>query len=217
MEPFVIALVAGSAVLHVAWNVRLKSAGDTLLTATIGLLVGALVIVPVGTAVWWLDGANPLPPEGLALGLVSGLIEAIYFALLAGAYRRGDLSVVYPIARGTAPLILVAVGVGLLGERLGIAGWIGVACLLAGFLALQRPWLALRSALANGRRPGAPGPIAFAVATGIAIAAYSTVDRVGTRLIDPLPYAALIVGGVALVNARFGARRVFEPSPPAVD
>ena len=135
---------------------------------------------------------HPLPPEGLALGLVSGLIEAIYFALLAGAYRRGDLSVVYPIARGTAPLILVAVGVGLLGERLGTAGWIGVACLLAGFLALQRPWLAVRSALANGRRPGAPGPIAFAVATGIAIAAYSTVDRVGTRLIDPLPYAALI-------------------------
>ena len=119
MEPLVIVLVAGSAVLHVAWNVRLKSAGDTLLAATIGLLVGALVIVPIGTAVWWLDGANPLPPEGLALGLVSGLIEAIYFALLAGAYRRGDLSVVYPIARGTAPLILVAVGVGLLGERLG--------------------------------------------------------------------------------------------------
>ena len=161
MEPLVIVLVAGSAVLHVAWNVRLKSAGDTLLAATIGLLVGALVIVPVGTAVWWLDGAIPLPPEGLALGLVSGLIEAIYFALLAGAYRRGDLSVVYPIARGTAPLILVAVGVGLLGERLGTAGWIGVACLLAGFLALQRPWLALRSALADGRRPGVPGPIAL--------------------------------------------------------
>ena len=78
MEPLVIVLVAGSAVLHVAWNVRLKSAGDTLLAATIGLLVGALVIVPVGSAVWWLDGANPLPPEGLALGLVSGLIEAIY-------------------------------------------------------------------------------------------------------------------------------------------
>ena len=192
MEPLVIVLVAGSAVLHVAWNVRLKSAGDTLLAAAIGLLVGALVIVPVGTLAWWLEGAHPLPAEGVALGLVSGLIEAVYFALLAGAYRRGDLSVVYPIARGTAPLILVAVGVGLLGERLGTAGWIGVACLLAGFLALQRPWLALRSALAERRRPGSPGPIAFAVATGVAIAAYSTVDRVGTRLIDPLPYAALI-------------------------
>ena len=193
-------MVAGSAVLHVAWNVRLKSAGDPLTAAAIGLGVGALVIVPVGTAVWWLGGAEPLPVAGLALGLVSGLIEAVYFFLLAGAYRRGDLSVVYPIARGTAPLILVAVGVGLLGERLGTAGWIGVACLIAGFLALQRPWVALHSALTGRRRPGGPGPTAFAVATGVAIAAYTTVDRVGTRLIDPVPYAGLIwlSGSVAL-------------------
>ena len=200
MDPLVIALVALSGVLHVAWNVRIKSAGDPLLAAAIGLVVGALVIVPAGAALWWLDGAEPLPAEGLALGLLSGLIEAVYFFLLAGAYLRGDLSVVYPIARGTAPLILVVVGVTLLGERLGTAGWVGVACLLAGFLALQRPWMAVRSALANGRRPGAPGPIAFAVATGVAIAAYTTVDRVGTRLIDPVPYAALIwlSGSIAL-------------------
>jgi drug/metabolite transporter (DMT)-like permease len=192
VEPLVILLVAGSAVLHVAWNVRLKSAGDPLTAAAIGLAVGALVIVPAGAAAWWVSGAESLPAEGLALGLLSGLIEAVYFFLLAGAYRRGDLSVVYPIARGTAPLILVAVGVGLLGERLGTAGWVGVAFLLAGFLALQQPWVAVRSALADRRRPGAPGPIAFAVATGIAIAAYTTVDRVGTRLIDPVTYAGLI-------------------------
>ena len=200
MEPIVILMVAGSAVLHVAWNVRLKSAGDPLTAAAIGLAVGALVIVPAGAAVWWLTGAAPLPVEGLALGLLSGLIEAVYFFLLAGAYRRGDLSVVYPIARGTAPLILVAVGVGLLGERLGTAGWLGVACLIVGFLALQRPWVAVRSALAERRRPGAPGPIAFAVATGVAIAAYTTVDRIGTRLIDPVTYAGLIwlSGSIAL-------------------
>jgi drug/metabolite transporter (DMT)-like permease len=200
VDPLVIALLAVSGVLHVAWNVRIKTAGDPLLAAAIGLVVGALVIVPVGVAVWWSSGAEPLPAEGLALGLISGLIEAVYFFLLAGAYRRGDLSVVYPIARGTAPLILVAVGVGLLGERLGTAGWIGVACLIAGFVALQRPWVVLRSALAERRRPGAPGLIAFAVATGVAIAAYTTVDRVGTRLIDPVPYAGLIwlSGSIAL-------------------
>ena len=200
MEPFVILLVAGSALLHVAWNVRLKEAGDPLITAAIGLVVAAFVIVPAGVLAWWLDGGEPLPAEGIALGIGSGFIEAIYFALLAGAYRRGDLSVVYPIARGTAPLILVVVGVGLLGERLGTAGWIGVACLLAGFLALQRPWLAVRGALTRGRRPGAPGPIVFAAATGVAIAAYTTVDRIGTRIIDPVPYAGLIwlSGSIAL-------------------
>jgi drug/metabolite transporter (DMT)-like permease len=209
VDPLVIALLAVSGILHVAWNVRIKTAGDPLLAAAIGLVVGALVIVPVGAAAWWYSGAEPLPAAGLALGLISGLIEAVYFFLLAGAYRRGDLSVVYPIARGTAPLILVAVGVGLLGERLGTAGWIGVACLIAGFLALQRPWAALQSALAGRRRPGAPGPIAFAVATGIAIAAYTTVDRVGTRLIDPVPYAGLIwlSGSIALAIGVIAAGR----------
>ena len=186
MEPFVIVMVAGSAVLHVAWNVRLKTAGDPLLAGAIGLAVGAFVVVPLGVVAWLAAGRPPLPPEGIALGLLSGVIEAAYFWLLAEAYRRGDLSVVYPIARGTAPLLLVAVGVLLLGERLGLLGWIGVACLLAGFLALQRPWLALRRGIRTA------GPVAFAVATGVAIAAYTSVDRVGTRLIDPIPYAAIL-------------------------
>jgi drug/metabolite transporter (DMT)-like permease len=210
VDPLIIVIVAMSGVLHVAWNVRLKTAGDPLTAAAIGLAVGALVIVPAGAAVWWLSGAEPLSVEGLALGLISGLIEAVYFFLLAGAYLRGDLSVVYPIARGTAPLILVAVGVGLLGERLGTAGWVGVACLIAGFLALQQPWVPLRSALAGGSRPGAPGPIAFAVATGVAIAAYTTVDRVGTRLIDPVTYAGLIwlSGSIALGVGAAAAGRV---------
>ena len=88
-------------------------------------------------------GAASLPLLGVALGLVSGTVEAGYFILLSAAYRRGDLSVVYPIARGTAPLLAVAIGVVLLGERLGIGGSIGVVLLLAGFLVLQRPWRVL--------------------------------------------------------------------------
>jgi uncharacterized membrane protein len=186
VDPFVIALVAVSALLHVAWNVRLKTAGDPLRAATVGMLAASLGIVPAGIAAWWIAGRPLLPVEGVALGIVSGVIEAGYFVLLSAAYRRGDLSVVYPIARGTAPLLAVAIGVGLLGERLGVAGSLGVVALLAGFLMLQQPWRALR-----GHRAFDPS-IAFALATGVTIAAYSAVDRVGTRLIDPLPYAAIL-------------------------
>ncbi len=186
MDPFVIALVAVSALLHVAWNVRLKTAGDPLRAATVGMLAASLGIVPAGIAAWWIAGRVPLPVEGVALGILSGVIEAGYFVLLSAAYRRGDLSVVYPIARGTAPLLAVAIGVGLLGERLGVAGSLGVMALLAGFLLLQQPWRAFR-----GHRAFDPS-IAFALATGVTIAAYSAVDRVGTRLIDPLPYAAIL-------------------------
>jgi drug/metabolite transporter (DMT)-like permease len=186
VDPLIIGLVAISAVLHVAWNVRLKTAGDPLRAATVGMLAASLAIVPLGIAAWLLDGSPALPPEGLALGVVSGVVEAGYFILLSAAYRRGDLSVVYPIARGTAPLLAVVIGVGLLGEQLGVAGTIGVALLLGGFLLLQRPWNALR-----GHRGFDPA-IAFALATGVSIATYTALDRVGTRLIDPLPYAAIL-------------------------
>lgn len=197
MDPLIVGLVAASALFHVVWNVRLKTAGDPLRAATIGMLAGTLVIVPLGLIAWVASGSPAIPPQGLALGLASGVFEAAYFILLAEAYRRGDLSVVYPLARGTAPLLLVAVGVVILGERLGPAGWVGVAFLLAGFLALQQPWQAVR-ARAGGRRPDAA--IAFAIATGVMIAGYTSLDRVGTRLIQPFPYAAILwVSGAALL------------------
>ncbi|MEO6207589.1 MAG: DMT family transporter [Candidatus Limnocylindrales bacterium] len=186
MDPFIVGLVAVSAVLHVAWNVRLKTAGDPLRAATVGMLAASIGIIPVGIVAWWLSGAPPLPVEGVLLGLVSGTVEGAYFILLSAAYRRGDLSVVYPIARGTAPLIAVAIGVVVLGERLGMAGSIGVVGLLAGFLVLQQPWRAL-----PGHR-GVDPAVAFALATGVTIATYTALDRVGTRLIDPLPYAAIV-------------------------
>lgn len=221
MDPLIIGLVSFSAVLHLAWNVRLKTASDPLRTATIGMAAAALVIVPVGFAAWWTSGAPALPAEGIALGVLSGVVEAVYFIFLAAAYRRGDLSVVYPIARGTAPLLAVAVGVGLLGEQLGAAGSVGVVALLAGFLWLQRPWRALSVARARrGQagppdpgtiRPGVPYPrtprpnvdtaMLFALATGVTIATYTALDRIGTRLIAPLPYAAILwlTGSIALV------------------
>lgn len=196
MDPWIIALVAVSAVLHLAWNVRLKTAGDPLRAATIGMLAGCAGIVPLGIAVWWSQGRPALPAEGIALGVASGLVEAAYFILLAAAYRRGDLSVVYPIARGTAPLLAVLIGVGVLGERLGVAGFIGVVALLAGLLLLQRPWRAIALARGTGgadaRKAAGDSAILFALATGVMIATYTAIDRVGTRQIDVFTYAAIL-------------------------
>jgi uncharacterized membrane protein len=188
VDPLVFGLIAGAAILHVAWNVLLKTAGDPLRAAAIGLTSGAAIIVPGAAIGWFLTGRPPIPAEAILLGTLSGLIEAAYFSFLAAAYRRGDLSVVYPIARGTAPLLAVAVGIGILGEQLGPAGFAGVAALLVGLLALQRPWRFLRSTGRADRDPAVP----FALATGVMIAAYSAVDRVGVRLVEPWFYAGLI-------------------------
>jgi uncharacterized membrane protein len=205
VDPRIIALVAVSAVLHVAWNVRLKTAGDPLRTATVGMLAASVVIVPVSVVAWGLAGWPALPQDGIVLGLVSGIVEALYFVLLSAAYKRGDLSVVYPIARGTAPLIAVAIGVLLFKEQLGVVGTLGVVALIGGFLVLQRPWRAIamarRSSTAGGGRAAVDTSILFALATGVMIATYSAIDRAGTRLIEPFTYAGIlwITQTVALV------------------
>src|SRR5205823_12795085 len=125
-------LVAGAAVLHVTWNVLLKTAGDPLRAAAVGMATAAAVICPVALVIWVASGQPPISTETLVLSVISGLLEALYFAFLASAYRRGDLSLVYPLARGSAPLLAVAIGVVLLKERLGPVGYLGVGALLVG-------------------------------------------------------------------------------------
>jgi uncharacterized membrane protein len=191
LSPLVFGLLLIAAVLHLAWNVLLKTAGDPLRAAWIGMMAGAAVIVPIGLAGWSLTGRPPIPREAAALSAVSGVIEGAYFVLLSAAYRRGDLSVVYPIARGTAPLLAVAAGVLVLGERLGTEGFLGVATVLIGLFLLQRPWIALRR-LWSRERGGASDGTRFALAAGLTIALYSAVDRVGVRLVEPWLYAAML-------------------------
>jgi drug/metabolite transporter (DMT)-like permease len=187
VDPFVFVLVAGAAILHVTWNVLLKTAGDPLRAAAVGMATAAAVICPVAAIGWLALGRPPVPTEALVLSVLSGFLEAVYFSFLAAAYRRGDLSMVYPLARGSAPLLAVALGVVVLNERLGQVGYLGVATLLAGLLILQRPWQYLQ---ASGRDGG--GAAGFALLTGVAIASYSAVDRVGVRTTEPWIYAGLI-------------------------
>ena len=191
MSPVVAGLILLAAVLHLAWNVLLKTAGDPLRAAWIGLLAGAVVMVPAGVVGWLLIGRPAVPLQAVGLAALSGLIEAVYFVLLSAAYRRGDLSVVYPIARGTAPVLAVAAGVFLLGETLGAGGALGVAAVLAGLFVLQRPWVAFRR-LRSSAAGGASDGTRFALGAGVTIALYSAVDRVGVRLVEPWLYAAML-------------------------
>src|SRR5512135_506477 len=110
MDPLIVAIVLFAAVLHVTWNVLLKTAGDPMTAATVGIVAATLVVVPVAAGGWLVAGRPPVPPEAIALGVVSGLLETGYFVCLSAAYRHGDLSVVYPTARGTAPMLAVLIG-----------------------------------------------------------------------------------------------------------
>lgn len=214
MPLLALALVLVAAVLHAGWNVLLKTSEDPLRTAVRLQAIGTTVLVPFAVVAWFLIGRPPLEPAGIGLALGSGVLEAIYFLCLSAAYSRGDLSLVYPIARGTAPLLAIGIGVVLLRETLGLAASIGVGCLVAGILLVARPWRALQVA---GRRHR--GAIGFAFATGASIAAYSAVDRLGVRILEPWLYGAalavfatVILATVVFVGRRTGVLGTPEPA-----
>ena len=215
MPPLAVALVLVAAVLHAGWNVLLKMSGDPLRTAVRLQAIGTAVLVPFGAWAWLAHGSPAIDGGGVALALASGILEAGYFVFLSSAYARGDLSLVYPLARGSAPIISIAVGLGLLGERLSGPALVGVGCIVVGIMLVARPWRAVRAAGRHHR-----GAIGFALLTGTMIAAYSTVDRLGVRVLDPWLYgsflavfATIILTTVAVLGRRSG----IIATPPATE
>jgi drug/metabolite transporter (DMT)-like permease len=172
-----LALVA--AAMHGTWNVLVKTSADPLTTFYRATISGAAVFTPPALV------AIAIVRPGInvaAVGLValSAALEVAYMWLLSSAYARGELSVVYPIARGSAPLLAVVIGIGVLGERLGAAQLIGVGLLLAGILAVTIPQTSGKATLP-------------ALLTGVAIAAYTSIDRVGVRLMEPWLYGWMLL------------------------
>jgi len=193
-------LVLTSSVFHVAWNSLVKTSGDPLATATRAVGLGVLAVTPAAVLAWIATGRPTLAPEGWLIVVISGLVSAAYFVPLSAAYRRGALSSVYPVARGTGALLGVAIGVAILGEQLEPAGMVGVALLLGGTLAAA-------STVASR------ATVAPALLAGLLVAGYSALDRVGVRTGPPWLYAwilwsvcglGLLAWGVAVARFRAG-------------
>src|SRR5690349_23187749 len=109
MMTLALPLVAVAAVLHATWNVLLKTSDDPLRVSSRAMAASAALITPAVSIAWLITGRPGIDAEGWLLVTLSALLEAAYFWFLSAAYRRGDLSVVYPLARGTAPLLAVIV------------------------------------------------------------------------------------------------------------
>jgi drug/metabolite transporter (DMT)-like permease len=169
LDPLVIALVLLAAVLHAAWNAVLKVAPDRLTTSAVmnltGLAAGGLLALFV---------AAPAGQSWVFI-LLSVAIHFGYFVFLLGSYRYGDLSQVYPLARGVAPLIVALVSPWLIGEHLGSVQFTGVVLLCLGILSLAFNRMRVRE-LVEWK------PVSMALATGGCIAAYTVVDGLGVRI-----------------------------------
>jgi drug/metabolite transporter (DMT)-like permease len=189
-------------VLHASWNLLLAGARDVEAATAVALPVSALVAAPVAI-VWWDFHASAWP-----FVAASSVLELSYFALLAAAYRRAELSVVYPLARGLAPVLVLAGAVAFTAATTSGRQVVGVLLVAAGILLVR--------GLKRGR--GA----AFGLTIACIIATYTVVDQHGVAHASPLAYLELVtifmgiayltgftaVRGTAAVRAAFGWRPV---------
>ena len=179
MSPLVVGLILVAAVFHASWNAMLKAAENPLALAARAVAFGTLATFPPVAVFWVIQDRPGLPVGAWLLVMLSAGLELFYFIALSAAYQRGELSAVYPIARGTAPLLAVLVGLLLLRERIHSEALIGILLLLGGIWAVRRP-------------SPAGSALVPALLTGVVIAAYSSIDRIGVRLGPPWLYGWLL-------------------------
>jgi drug/metabolite transporter (DMT)-like permease len=180
LDAFCLALAA--AFVHAVWNLLTARAEQSQTATGVSLAVAAVVFAPVAALTWAVDAAV-VPYAIASVGLELG-----YFGLLATAYQRGPLSVVYPVARGAAPVLVAAVSAVFLGVSLSAAQVLGVL-VVAGGIVLVRGF----------DRPTRGVDLALALATACAIAAYTLVDKQALEHADPLPYLELVTAPTAVI------------------
>lgn len=185
-----------AAFVHAFWNVLLARARDVEAAMVVALLFAEVVYAPVAIATWHADRAViPFLVAGAAFQL-------LYFVLLTTGYRLSELSVVYPVARGTAPVLVLVIGIAALGHATS-AGQVAGVCLVGLGVLLVR-------GLGRGAGPGVP----FGLVIACSIAGYTLVDKNGVRHAGAIPYLELemlvpaLVYGSALARTKgFGALR----------
>ena len=187
MSPAALALVITAALLHALWNLAAKKANGG---SPFVLLSAVMIVVlwgPVGAWVGW----DVVPHWGgleWALVAASGALHLVYFNVLLRGYRLSDLTVVYPVARGTGPLISAFGALLLLGESMGVLGVTGVLCITGGvFLVAGGPGLWARAHDPTQRQRVKLG-VGYGAATGVLIAGYTLVDgyAVKVALMSPI-------------------------------
>ena len=197
MQISLVLLLALAGLIHTTWNLLAKRSVDKQAFLWLAL-VAAMVIFAVPFALLRV----PIPPAGWVCIVASGALEAVYYLLLGDAYETGDLSLVYPLSRGAAPLLVLIFALVFLGERVTGLGVAGILLTVAGVYVLH-----VRSV----DRRGLLAPLAalrerasqLALLTGAIIAAYSVVDKVGVTYVPPEVYIYLIFGASAAYLAPY--------------
>ena len=175
------ALAVAAAALHAVWNALLACSDDVRAATAVVLGLSVVLFAPVAVATWDVDAA------AFPWITASAVLELVYFVLLASAYERSDLSLVYPIARGTAP-VLVLLGAALAGSTLGPWQALGVLAVGGGVVLVR-----------GLRGPVDTRGVFLAVAIAATVAGYTLVDKQGIEHASPIAYLELVLAPVAVV------------------
>ncbi|MFM7347436.1 MAG: EamA family transporter [Tagaea sp.] len=190
-----------AALVHASWNALVKAGDDRL--ASVGIIGATQILISLAL----LPFVASLAPGAWVYVAISTVLSTAYMIALQRAYRAGDFSQVYPLARGTAPVVVAALSVLILGETLPALAWIAIATICVGIvsLSLGRGRAGLRDAT----------PVAWALLTGGCIGCYTLIDGMGVRAAgDPTAYMvwmSLATGAFTLLCA--GALRGRAPIP----
>lgn len=180
MSSAALALTLAAAVVHAGWNVLLAGARDVHAATTVTLVLAVVAFAPVAALTWNVDAA------AVPWLVASSTLQLVYFALLVAAYRASDVSLVYPVARGAAPVLVLVVG-SALGDTLGAAQAVGVLVVAAGILLV-------RGVRGRADRRG----VLLALAIAGTIAGYTLVDNEGIEHAEPISYLETAMIPVAL-------------------
>jgi uncharacterized membrane protein len=192
MTPHVFLLVIFSAFCHATWNFAARKAAGNLMAIWLGLWIGCAVILPVAIGVIIYSGVHAtVQLTGIVCIIATGLIHSVYFRLLAAAYEEGEISLVYPIARGSGIAFTAILAGLLLKEQLTLVGIIGIGLVCLGILALGRE---------AHQRVDDKKTTMLALCIGASIVAYSLVDKVGVGYIHPVVYiwSMFLIAGITL-------------------
>jgi drug/metabolite transporter (DMT)-like permease len=177
LSAIALSLALFAACLHATWNAMVKVAPDR------ALVLAAIAAAHTATGLVLMNVAGVPASESWPFIAASTLLHYVYYLFLFESYRFGDLSQVYPIARGMAPLLVASGAWIFAGEALSLLAWIAIFITSAGIMAIA---VIRRNPLKSD-----PRTLAYTIANGVIIAAYSIVDGIGVRLSgDPLGYMA---------------------------
>ena len=203
MNALPLGLMLLSASFHATWNLLLKRS-DNQEAFVLGIVVsGSVMFVPLGIVLFWL---YPADPSGYLFALVSTGFQSFYFVMLSRAYSKGDLSLIYPVARGIGPMLVPVLAVPILGETVAWPAVVGIVLIVGGIYVVSW-WGRFRQIIAKPSRLLRERSVGFAVLAGMAIAGYSLVDKRGVEHVQPFLYMYIQTVGGAIALAPYVVRR----------